>query len=195
MRKTAQASIQETIEMLRRLSSSPDQMAVISSIVDACVTALNTGNKLLFMGNGGSAADAQHLAAELVSRFEFNRPALKAFALTVDTSALTAIGNDYGFESLFSRQIEAVGREGDVVFGISTSGSSPNVLRGLETARSMAMVTIGMTGNRRQEITSLADYVIEIPAGNTARIQEGHIVVGHIICGLVEKKLFPSEEK
>jgi len=162
----------------------------IHSIAEACVRALNAGNKLLFMGNGGSAADCQHLAGEMVSRFAFDRPGLPAFALTVDTSVLTAIGNDYGYELLFSRQIEAVAKPGDVLFGLSTSGRSPNILAGLAAGRKLGTINVGMTGNRKAPITEIADHCIEIPSSATPNIQEGHIIVGHIVCGLVEERLF-----
>ena len=162
----------------------------VGTVAAVCVRALTNGNKLLFMGNGGSAADCQHLAAELVSRFAFDRPGLPAFALTVDTSVMTAIGNDYGYEQLFARQIEAVAKPGDVLFGISTSGNSPNILAGLEAASRLGVITIAMTGNRKARITQLVDHCIEIPSAGTPRIQEGHIVVGHIICGLIEESIF-----
>ena len=153
-------------------------------------TALRNGNKLLFMGNGGSAADSQHLAGEMVSRFAFDRPALPAFALTVDSSVMTAIGNDYGYEHLFSRQIEGVARTGDVLFGFSTSGTSPNILAGLAAGRRLGLVTVGMTGNRKAKITELVDLCVEIPSASTPKIQEGHIVAGHLICGLIEEQMF-----
>ena len=166
-------------------------VGAVDGVVRACVSAIRAGGKLLFMGNGGSAADAQHLAGELVSRFAYDRPGLPAFALTTDTSVLTAIGNDYGYERLFARQIQAVGRVGDVVFGLSTSGRSPNVLAGLTEARAQGLVTVGMTGNQRAGITGLVDHAIEIPSALTPRIQEGHIVIGHLICGMIEAQLFP----
>jgi len=162
----------------------------MEATANACIHALKAGNKLLFMGNGGSAADSQHLAGEMVSRFAFDRPGLPAFALTTDTSVLTAIGNDYGYERLFARQVEAVGKAGDVLFGFSTSGKSPNILLALEKARALGLVTVGMTGNRGERITTLVDHSIEIPSPSTPKIQEGHIVSGHIICGLIEEAIF-----
>ncbi len=186
-----QERIKDSVAVLTRMAEDDVLAQRVAAVVDACVLALNAGHKLLFMGNGGSAADAQHLAGELVSRFAYDRPGLPAFALTTDTSVLTAIGNDYGYERLFSRQVQAVGRAGDVIFGLSTSGKSPNVLAALETAREQGMVTVGMTGNQRSRIVELVDHVIEIPAGLTPRIQEGHIVVGHLICGLIEERIFP----
>jgi D-sedoheptulose 7-phosphate isomerase len=170
-----------------------DKLArAIETVAGACVASLKAGNKLLFMGNGGSAADSQHLAGEMVSRFAYDRPGLPAFALTTDSSVLTAIGNDYGYELLFKRQVEAVGKAGDVLFGFSTSGRSPNIIVALEAARTLGMVTVGMTGNLGERITQVVDHCIEIPSASTPKIQEGHIITGHIICGLVEAAMFPK---
>jgi len=153
---------------------------------------LRAGRKVLIAGNGGSAADSQHIAGEFVSRFAFDRPGLAAIALTTDTSVLTAIGNDYGYEKLFSRQVQALGVPGDVFIGISTSGKSPNVLRALEEARQKGLVTIGMTGNRGGPITSLCDHLLAVPSADTPRIQEGHIVMAHTLCLLVEQAMFAA---
>ena len=149
------------------------------------------------MGNGGSAADAQHLAGEIVSRFAYDRPGLPAFALTTDTSVLTAIGNDYGYERLFARQVQAVGNKGDVLFGFSTSGKSPNILAGLQEAKSKGLVTVGVTGNSDagKAMAALAGYCLCVPSDSTPRIQEGHILIGHLICGLIEKAIFPRQEQ
>ena len=155
-----------------------------------CIDALNNGNKILFCGNGGSAADSQHLAAELVSRFNFDRPGLPAIALTTDTSALTAIGNDYGYEKVFSRQVEALGRKGDILFGFSTSGRSKNILLAFEAAKAQGLKTIGMLGEDGRDIGMLADEQINIPSQYTPKIQEGHICIGHIICNIIEVALF-----
>ena len=144
-------------------------------------------------GNGGSAADAQHLAAELVSRFNFDRPGLAALALTTDTSVITAIGNDYGYECLFARQLSAVGVAGDVFIAISTSGRSPNVMRGLEEGRRKGLLTVGFTGQPGGTMPPLCDHCIRIPSAETPKIQEGHIVLGHIICGLIERELFGGD--
>lgn len=188
---TIRTRIEESARLMQRMAADETLAERLSGIVDACVTALNNGNKLLFMGNGGSAADAQHLAGELVSRFAYDRPGLPAFALTTDTSVMTAIGNDYGYDKLFARQVQAVGRPGDVLFGISTSGRSPNVLAGLKVGREQGLVTIGMTGDQREQIVELVDHAIEIPSSLTPRIQEGHIVVGHLLCGMIEERIFP----
>ncbi|HTS21096.1 MAG TPA: D-sedoheptulose 7-phosphate isomerase [Casimicrobiaceae bacterium] len=164
----------------------------VAMVATACIAALRAGRKILFAGNGGSAADAQHLAAELVSRFAYDRPGLPAFALTTDTSALTAIGNDYGFERLFARQIEAVGARGDVFFGFSTSGRSPNVLLGLDVARSRGLVTVGLTGRGGGQMASRCDHLLRVPSDSTPRIQEGHIAIGHAICQMIETEIFPK---
>lgn len=157
-------------------------------LVDVCLRALRAGNKLLFFGNGGSAADAQHLATELVVRYKRNRPALAAVALTTDTSALTAIGNDFGFESLFSRQVEALCRPGDVAIGISTSGNSENVIRGLQAAKAAGGVTVAFTGEGGGRLADQVDHSIFIPSKTTARIQEMHLMLGHVLCDLLEKE-------
>jgi D-sedoheptulose 7-phosphate isomerase len=187
---SVRAHIGETSGVVVKMMGDERLLETVARVADRCVQALRAGNKLLFMGNGGSAADSQHLAGEMVSRFAFDRPGLPAFALTVDTSVLTAIGNDYGYEHLFARQIEAVGRNGDVLFGFSTSGSSPNILAGLAAAKELGLVTVGMTGSRRAKITEAVDYCVEIPSASTPKIQEGHIIVGHIICGLIEERMF-----
>jgi D-sedoheptulose 7-phosphate isomerase len=155
-----------------------------------CIAAFGSGNKLLFAGNGGSAADAQHMAGEFVSRFAFDRPGLPSVALTTDTSILTAIGNDYGYEKLFSRQIQALGNSGDIFIAYSTSGKSRNILHALEEARKKDLKCIGFTGNQGGEMRVLCDILLEVPSSNTPKIQEGHLILGHILCGLVENKLF-----
>jgi phosphoheptose isomerase len=160
------------------------------------VAALRRGGRVLLFGNGGSAADAQHIAAELVGRFQMERLALPALALTTDTSALTAISNDYGFDEVFARQVEGLGRAGDVAVGISTSGHSPNVLRGLDVARAQGLATIGLTGRDGGELARIADVAIVAPSDQTAFIQECHIALGHVLCGAVEAALFgPTEER
>lgn len=190
MQERIREHLQESHDVLSRMMQDGRLLGVVEAVAEACTAALRAGNKLLFMGNGGSAADCQHLAGEMVSRFAFDRPALPAFALTVDSSVMTAIGNDYGYEHLFARQVQGVARAGDVLFGFSTSGSSPNILAGLEAARKMGVVTVGMTGNRKARITQMVDHCVEIPSPSTPKIQEGHIIVGHIICGLIEERMF-----
>jgi len=156
------------------------------------VTALENGHKVLTMGNGGSAADAQHLAAELVGRFLMERKALPAIALTTDTSILTAIGNDYGFDEVFKRQVEALARPGDILVGISTSGNSTNVVRALGAARDIGVKTIGLLGRDGGEIGKLVDLALTIPSTDTPRVQEAHLLIIHILCDLIEKGLFRS---
>lgn len=154
------------------------------------VATLNAGKTLLFAGNGGSAADAQHIAGELVSRFLFDRPGLAAIALSTDTSVLTSIGNDYGYEYVFARQVEALGRPGDVFMGISTSGNSPNVLVALAAARKKGLTTVGLTGGRGGKMIDLCDHVLCAPASSTPRIQECHLATYHLLCALVEEAIF-----
>jgi D-sedoheptulose 7-phosphate isomerase len=160
--------------------------------VEMLATCLIRGNKVLIFGNGGSAADAQHLAAEFVNRFQIERPPLAAVALTTDSSILTSIGNDYRFDDIFSKQVEALGRPGDIAWGISTSGNSANVIQAIKAAQKLGLKTIGMTG-RAGELAGCVDLVFAVASDNTARIQETHITVGHILCDLVDRKLYPDE--
>lgn len=168
------------------------KQALLKSI-DACIGSLRSGGKILLAGNGGSAADAQHIAGELVSRFAFDRPGLAAVALTTDTSILTAVGNDYGYELLFSRQIQALGRKGDVFVAYSTSGKSPNILKALQTAKELELVTIGLTGNRNGPMNAMSDHLLAMPSADTPKIQEGHLIIGHILCGAIEEVLFGNK--
>ena len=166
-----------------------DNIIKAADMLAACLT---RGNKILIFGNGGSAADAQHLAAEFVNRFQIERPPLAAVALTTDTSLLTSIGNDYHFNDIFSKQVEALGQQGDIAWGISTSGNSANVIQAIKAARQIGMSTIGMTG-RAGELADCADLVFAAASDITARIQESHITVGHILCDLVDRTLYPDE--
>lgn len=166
-----------------------DNIIRAADMLASCIT---TGNKVLIFGNGGSAADAQHLAAEFVNRFQIERPPLAAIALTTDTSILTSIGNDYHFNDIFAKQVEALGRRGDIAWGISTSGNSANVIKAIEAARKIGVTTIGMTG-RGGELAACTDLVFSVPSDTTARIQESHITLGHILCDLLERKLYPNE--
>jgi D-sedoheptulose 7-phosphate isomerase len=158
-----------------------------------CVDALRQSHKILLCGNGGSAADSQHIAAELVSRLNYDRPGLAAVALTTDTSALTAIGNDYGYERVFARQLEAIGQQGDVLIAISTSGNSPNVLAALEAAKKQGIATIGLTGKSGGKMNLLCDITLKMPSAHTPNIQECHIMLGHIICQIIEDTIFGAE--
>jgi D-sedoheptulose 7-phosphate isomerase len=164
----------------------------VEAAANACIHAMKNSNKILLAGNGGSAADAQHIAGEFVSRFAFDRPGLPAIALTTDTSILTAIGNDYGYDMLFARQIQAHAKKGDIFLAYSTSGKSPNILLALQEARSLNVICIGLTGNRGGPMKDLCDYYLEVPSADTPKIQEGHLILGHIICGLVENAIFKA---
>ncbi|MEP3196757.1 MAG: D-sedoheptulose 7-phosphate isomerase [Lentilitoribacter sp.] len=179
----ASAVISEMIEDKKLIQN-------LNNAIDAGIRTLNTGGKILLAGNGGSAADAQHIAGEFVSRFNFDRPGLAAIALTTDTSILTAIGNDYGYDELFARQIQALGTRGDVLICYSTSGESPNILKACEEAKRKGILVIGMTGSRCGSIINMCDILLEVPSDNTPHIQEGHLVLGHIICGQIEKSIF-----
>jgi D-sedoheptulose 7-phosphate isomerase len=162
----------------------------IVAVVQAVTAALKAGNQILLFGNGGSAADAQHLAAEFVNRFVIERPPLPAIALTTDTSIITSIGNDYDFTEIFSKQIRAIGRKGDIAWGMSTSGTSVNVVRGMEAAKKIGMVTIGLTGRDGGDVAKIVDHALNVSSTSTPRIQEVHIMVGHVICEMVDFKLF-----
>jgi D-sedoheptulose 7-phosphate isomerase len=183
-------SIEGSIAAKQRLLENADLVSVISRVTEILINAFKAGHKLLLFGNGGSAADAQHIAAEFVGRFAFDRPALPAFALSVNTSCITAIGNDYGFDLVFSRQLEALAHRGDVAIGISTSGQSPNVIGAMETAKNMGLQTVGLTGCKGNRLKSVVEHCVCIPSTETPRIQECHILVGHIIAELVEKAIF-----
>ncbi len=161
----------------------------IEGFANICRTALEAGCKVLLCGNGGSAADSQHLAAELVGRFQKERRGLPGIALTTDTSILTAVGNDYGFDTVFSRQVEALARTGDVVVGLSTSGNSPNVVKALEAAKAIGAFAVGLTGHGGGKLAEISDICIRVPAEVTARIQEGHILIGHIVCQLIDEEV------
>jgi D-sedoheptulose 7-phosphate isomerase len=161
--------------------------APFAALVAACRSALDGGNKILFFGNGGSAADAQHLAAELVVRYRLNRAPLAAIALTTDTSTLTAAANDFSFDEIFERQLRALGRAGDVAIGLTTSGNSPNVLRALSAAREIGVVPAALAGNGGGRLTGIADPLVVVPSDVTARIQEMHILLGHMLCDLLER--------
>lgn len=185
-------SFKETCEVINLLSNDKNFHNVIEDVSNLCCDAINKGGKLMLAGNGGSAADAQHIAGELVSRFMFDRPGLPAIALTTDTSILTAIGNDYGYEKIFSRQIQANGDINDIFFAYSTSGKSINIIEGLKEAKEKKIQTVGLSGSKSDdnEMVKYCDYFIQIPSKSTPIIQECHLVTGHIICGLIETKMF-----
>lgn len=184
-------AIGATAELLTRMTADEALCAAVARAAETCIVTLRAGYKVMLCGNGGSAADAQHWAGELVSRFHYDRPGLPAVALTTDTSILTAIGNDYGYDRLFARQVEALGTPGDVLIAISTSGNSPNVVAALEAARAKGIATLGFTGRGGGRMVALSDVCIRIPSDSTPHIQEGHEVLGHAICAMIEAALFP----
>ncbi len=180
----------ESVRVLQNTSALGSQIGLSA---EACKHALKQGRKIIFCGNGGSAADAQHLAAELMGRFMIDRDPMPALSLTVDTSALTAIGNDYGFETVFARQLRGIGVAGDVIIGMSTSGNSRNVVRAFEAARDMKITTIGLTGAGGGDMAILSDILVAVPDLRTSHIQEAHITIGHLICAIVERDLCSSK--
>jgi D-sedoheptulose 7-phosphate isomerase len=187
LKETVAKSLKEGAEL--RLKMAETMPASIMAAAESIAEAFKAGRKLLLFGNGGSAADAQHIAAEFMNRFLIERPPLPAIALTTDTSVLTSIANDYSFDDVFSKQVKALGKKGDVALGITTSGSSANVLKALRAAKKLGMVTIALTGDAGKAAT-LADIALQIPSRSTPRIQEAHIVVGHILCDLTDTLLF-----
>jgi D-sedoheptulose 7-phosphate isomerase len=186
-------SITESIEVKQKILTNSFLISEIRKIAVACTSAFSRGNKVLFCGNGGSAADAQHLAAELSGRFYYDRPPLPSEALHVNTSYLTAVANDYSYDEVYARLLKGMGREGDVLVGLSTSGNSNNIIRAFEVARELRITTVGLTGETGGKMAGLCDFIINIPSTDTPRIQESQIMVGHIICELVESTLFPKE--
>jgi D-sedoheptulose 7-phosphate isomerase len=182
--------IENSIAVKQQILADPELLSVIEKVVDVIVNAFKNGNRVYFCGNGGSAADAQHLAAEFSGRFYTDRKALPAEALHCNTSYLTAVANDYGYDQVYARLIEGIAEKGDILVGLSTSGNSPNITRAFETAAQQGMITIGFTGLSGGQMRSLSNYLINIPSTDTPRIQESHIMVGHIICQLVEEKYF-----
>lgn len=193
LEREARAVLRDAGRALRRLE--PSCTTAVAEAAESMIACLEGGGTVYFCGNGGSAADAQHLAAELSGRYLTDRPALAAVALTTNSSALTAIGNDFGFEQVFSRQLEGLGMPGDVLVAISTSGNSPNVRRAVESAHAIGMTVIGMTGTRGRSFAALCDLALVTPNDSTPRIQEGHIAMGHAVCELVERALFPAESR
>lgn len=184
--------LKESGDMKNKIAEDPELMSVIIKIAEIIIEAYRNGKKVILFGNGGSAADAQHITAELVGKYYLDRDPLPAVALTTNTSSLTAIGNDYSFDIVFTRQLKALGQKGDVVIGISTSGNSENVVQAFKVAREMGLITVGFTGKSGGKLRSVADHCLCIPSDDTPRIQEGHITIGHIICEIVERELFCS---
>ncbi|EGK8096210.1 D-sedoheptulose 7-phosphate isomerase [Campylobacter lari] len=180
----------DSIKVKNEILNDENLLNLIKQTSLKILDAYKKGNKTLLAGNGGSAADAQHIAGEFVSRFYFDRPGLASIALSTDTSIMTAIGNDYGYENLFSRQVQAQGVNGDVFIGISTSGNSKNIIKALELCKEKNIISVGLTGASGGAMNELCDYCIKVPSSCTPRIQEAHILIGHIICAIVEEELF-----
>lgn len=193
LRTIINQEIEKSINTFTNISKNEMLLSLVENCVNEICFALGKKNKVLLAGNGGSAADAQHIAGELVCRFNYDRPGLAAFALTVDSSVLTAIGNDYGYDKLFSRQIQAVGVPGDIFWAYSTSGKSVNIIAAMEAAKDIGLKVIGFTGKNGWIRPELVDISIEIPSPYTPKVQEAHLLLGHIICGLVELKTFPPQ--
>ena len=183
------AHLTQSLAALERTTQDDALLATARKIAAVILAALRSGNKLLIVGNGGSAADAQHIAAEIIGRYKQDRPAYAAIALTTDTSALTAIGNDYGFEQVFARQLEGLGRPGDVLLALSTSGRSPNILAALKSARQRGLITIGFTGTKGTALAASCDHLLVAPSDDTAVVQQIHLTLAHGICGVIEQEL------
>jgi len=183
-------TIKESIKVKQDILSDKDLLGLIYSAAEYCIECFTQGNKILLCGNGGSAADAQHIAAELTGRFQFDRKPLYAEALHVNTSYLTAVANDYHYDKVFSRMVEAVGKSGDVLIALSTSGNSKNVVEAAKQARNQDMIVIGLTGRDGGELLQNSEICLKVPSNNTARIQESHIMIGHILCEKIENTLF-----
>ncbi len=184
------SQVKKSIDVKQKLLDSQKLMDLIQEVALKCVEVYKNGNKTIIAGNGGSAADAQHIAGEFVSRFYFDRPGLASMALTTDTSIMTAIGNDYGYEKLFSRQVQANGVKGDMFIGISTSGNSANVIEALKECKEKGIITVGLTGEKGGKMAEMCDFCIKVPSNETPRVQEAHILIGHIICAVVEEAIF-----
>jgi len=190
--KRISEAIRQSIEVKQKILNSNELLGAIKDVAETCSQSLCDGHKIMFCGNGGSAADAQHLAAELSGRFYIDRKPLAAEALTVNTSFLTAVSNDYSFEEVFARLVEGSGNPGDVLIGLSTSGNSENVIRAFQAAHRKGIITVGLTGETGGRLADISDFIIRVPSSDTPRIQESHILIGHIICELVERNLFPE---
>ena len=190
MKDTITQLLSDSISVKQAILADTGLLQSIQDVAGICVSALQRGNKILLAGNDGSAADAQHIAAELVGRFELERRGLPAYAMNTNASSLTAIANDYHYDSVFSRQLEALAMAGDVFFGFSTSGNSPNIVKAVRQANTMGVQAVGMTGASGGELATLCDVCLKVPATNTARVQESHITIGHIVCALIEQTMF-----
>jgi len=189
-----QSELAESLTHYQAIVNDTTLHTAIAQVAEACTTCLQNGGTVFFAGNGGSAADAQHLAAELAGRMNYDRPGLAGMALTANTSNLTAIGNDYGFDTVYSRQLAGIGKKGDIFIGISTSGNSVNIVKAMETARDKGMTTISMTGANLCKMDNLADIALKMSSTRTPKIQEGHIAIGHIVMGLIEIAIYPQQQ-
>ena len=190
MKEYIKDQIKKSYETKQAIYKNEDLLNKIEDVAQRCVTLYKTDKKTILAGNGGSAADAQHIAAELVGRYGFDRPSIPSLALTTDTSNLTAIGNDYGYDQVFSRQVEGMGQKGDIFIGISTSGNSVNIIKAFESARKKGITTIALTGRDGGLMAKIADVALVVPSNSTPRIQESHILIGHILCDIIEKETF-----
>ena len=192
MKSRIKSRIKSSVENHTRVLNDSNLQINIERIVTNSIKAFKNDKKMLFCGNGGSASDAQHIASELSGRFYKDRPPLYAEALHVNSSYMTAVANDYGYDETYARMVEASGRKGDVLVGISTSGNSPNVVKAMQSAKEIGMVTVGFTGSKGGKMKEICDIMIQVPSDDTPRIQEVHILVGHIICQLIEEEMFPN---
>lgn len=190
MQKYIKQQIKSSFETKQKIYSDDNLINIITDVAHECVKVYKNNKKTILAGNGGSAADAQHIAAELVGRYGFDRDALASLALTTDTSNLTAIGNDYGYDKIFSRQLEGMGQNGDIFIGISTSGNSLNVINAFKSAKKKGITTVALVGRDGGEMAKIADLSIVVPSNDTPRIQESHILIGHILCDIIEKEIF-----
>ena len=192
MKRRINKSILASVENYNRVLNDKDLCQNLEKIISICVKAFKNDKKMLFCGNGGSASDAQHIAAELSGKFYIDRPPLYAEALHVNSSYVTAVANDFGYSEIYARMLEASGRKGDVFIGISTSGNSANVVNAIKKANEIGLATIGFTGNKRGLMDDLCDIIIKVPSDDTPKIQEAHILIGHVICQLIEQEMFPD---
>ena len=192
MKNFIKEEVKLSYETKQNIYENSEFLDIVTTVAQKCVNVYKESKKILIAGNGGSAADAQHFAAELVGRYGFDRPSLPSLALTTDTSNITAIGNDYGYEFIFSRQIESMANSGDLFIGISTSGNSQNVINAFEAARNKGVTTVALTGRDGGKMSALADYAIVVPSNSTPRIQESHLLIEHIICDIIEQEMFGS---
>ena len=190
MKNYIKDQIKKSYETKQAIYENEALLEKIEDVARRCVALYKTDKKTILAGNGGSAADAQHIAAELVGRYGFDRPSIPSLALTTDTSNLTAIGNDYGYDQVFSRQLEGMGQAGDIFFGISTSGNSLNIIKAFESAKKKGITTVALVGRDGGEMAKMADVALVVPSDSTPRIQESHILIGHIICDIIEKETF-----